>query len=69
MGVGGGRTNVSGALQQGDGNLVVYASPIWASNALGSGSFQLKLQNDGNLVVDNLTTGAALWSTGTAGRI
>jgi hypothetical protein len=64
----GARTNLSGALQQSDGNLVVYASPLWASNHTSSGTFQLRLQNDGNAVV-YYSTGVALWSTGTAGRI
>lgn len=66
---GGGRTNLSGAIQQGDGNLVIYATPIWASNATGSGTFDLKIQNDGNLVTYNTDTGGAIWATHTDGKL
>ena len=48
----GGHTRITGALEQGDGNLVIYGNgAIWATNKLGTGTFEMILQNDGNLVV------------------
>lgn len=49
---------------------MIYAhGAIWSSNVTGSGTFQLKVQNEGNVVVYNAGSGVALWATGTAGRI
>jgi len=66
----GGHTGVEGLLQQDDGNLVIYGNGvIWATNKLASGSFQLKVQNDGNVVIYNASNGKAIWATNTAGKI
>ena len=64
------------ALMQGDGNFVLYEGsdpanrqPYWASDTNQSPtSFQLDLQNDGNLVVYRLEAGGAMtavWDSGT----
>ena len=64
----GGRTGVVGALEQDDGNLVIYGNGvIWATNKLATGTFEVIPQNDGNLVVYNKLNGTAIWASNTAG--
>lgn len=54
------------AVQQGDGNLVIYGptGPVWQSGTRGTGSY-LTLQGDGNLVL--VASGAPRWHTYTNG--
>ena len=61
---------------QTDGNLVLYqapmpsaptATPLWASNTVGSFGDRVIMQGDGNLVIYN-PAGNAVWSSGTAGH-
>jgi hypothetical protein len=40
---------------------------LWASNTAGNAGAYLEVQNDGNVVIYS-ASGAALWSTGTAGK-
>jgi hypothetical protein len=61
-----------------DGNLVLSelvglnpptVQPLWSSGTSGSGNLvEAVMQGDGNLVLYNRLTGAALWASGTAGH-
>jgi len=59
---------VSTLANQGDGNLVIYASSdaVWASGTDGKGACTLAVQDDGNVVLYRVSDGAAVWATGTA---
>jgi hypothetical protein len=58
------------ALFQVDGNLVVYRSDwgsLWASHSNGHWGGDLIVENDGNLVIRDVT-GKTVWTTGTGGH-
>jgi hypothetical protein len=56
-------------VQQGDGNLVMYANGVarWQSGTGGNPGAATSLQSDGNLVVYS-ASGTPLWQSGTAGH-
>jgi hypothetical protein len=58
------------ALFQPDANLVVYGSDwtsLWASHSNGHWGGDLTVENDGNLVIRDVT-GKTVWTTGTGGH-
>jgi subtilisin family serine protease len=52
---------------QDNGNLVsyLYTKGVWATNTGGNGSSQLRVQDDGNVMLHRLSDGKAVWSTKT----
>lgn len=54
-------------VMQADGNVVLYgpSGALWSTNTLGSKARELRMQNDGNLVLYNQSS-QAVWSSGTA---
>ncbi|KAJ3271938.1 hypothetical protein HDV01_006072 [Terramyces sp. JEL0728] len=59
------------AAMQSDGNFVVYDGnnhALWATGTFGA-NFYAVMQDDGNLVIYNPATEAAVWASGTNGRL
>jgi hypothetical protein len=52
---------------QPNGNLVafLYTKGVWATNTGGNGASTLRVQDDGNVILRRLDTGASVWSTKT----
>lgn len=60
-------------LPQSDGNVVEYQRTagglraLWSTRTAGSGEIRLVAQSDGNVVVRQVSTGRAVWASGTRG--
>lgn len=54
-------------VMQADGNVVLYgpSGALWSTNTVGSKARELRMQNDGNLVLYNQSS-QAVWSSGTS---
>ena len=54
-----------------DGNLVAYdfGRPMWSSGTAGNGSSDLRVQDDGNLVVYRRSDNKATWASRTSGKL
>jgi len=55
---------------QSNGNLVsyLYTKGVWSTNTGSNGNSELRVQNDGNVMLYRLSDGKAVWSTGTKQR-